>query len=91
MEAGALPAIPPPPPPLATATLAPPVLQPPPRQASAQPQRPATRMEAAPAPPSVQAQGEGQDFASRMLHGLDRYRAMRGGGEGRAAILDRTE
>jgi len=91
MEAGALPAIPPPPPPLATATLAPPVLQPPPRQASAQLQRPATRVEAASAPPSVQAQGEGQDFASRMLHGLDRYRAMRGSGEGRAAILDRTE
>lgn len=90
-DAGALPAIPPPPPPLATPQLAPPVLQPPPRQATAQAQRPATRVEAAPAPPPAQARGEGPDFASRMLHGLDRYRAMRVGGDGRAAMLDRTE
>ena len=90
-DVGALPAIPPPPPQLATPQLAPPVLQPPPRQATAQAQRPATRVEAAPAPPPAQARGEGPDFASRMLHGLDRYRAMRVGGDGRAAMLDRTE
>ncbi|MEY4682076.1 MAG: hypothetical protein RLZZ276_3725 [Pseudomonadota bacterium] len=82
-DAGALPAIPPPPPPLA-----PPILQPPTRQATVQAaQRPASRVEVAQATSPAQ----GQDFASRMLHGLDRYRSMRVGGDGRAAILDRTE
>lgn len=68
-------AIPPAPPPL------PPAFQP---TALA---RPATRVE----PAAVAAPARDQDFASRMLHGLDRYRSMRVGGDSRAAVLDRTE
>jgi len=64
------------------------VLQPPARQPAVQAQpRDAGRSQAAPAAPPA----PDQDFASRMLHGLDRYRAMRGGGDVRAAFLDRTE
>ena len=68
-------AIPPAPPPL------PPVLQP------AAQARPAARVE----PSAATAPARDQDFASRMLHGLDRYRSMRVGGDSRAAVLDRTE
>ena len=68
-------AIPPAPPPL------PPVFQP---TALA---RPASRVE----PTAGAAPARDQDFASRMLHGLDRYRSMRVGGDSRAVVLDRTE